>query len=95
VTSAKLCVISARENIDAVEAKTGRVSPLDCERGFRGDGDHRVRISCDSDQMLGPNGTCRPRPERAPKVVAHRERRSPAVSGHGRCFAFNGRRVCE
>lgn len=88
----KLASIDA---LDAVKAKTGRVCPLDCERGFRGDGDHCVKITCESDQVLGPNGTCRARPERAPKVVAHRERRTPAVSGHGRCFAFNGRQVCE
>ncbi len=86
----KLASIDA---LDAVKAKTGRVCPLDCERGFRGDGDHCVKITCDSDQVLGPNGTCHARPERAPRVVRHQEGRAPA--GHGRCFAFNGRQVCE
>jgi uncharacterized caspase-like protein len=88
----KLASIDA---LDAVKAKTGRVCPLDCERGYRADGERCVKITCDSDQVLGPNGTCRPRPERAPRVVTHQERRAPAVSGHGRCFAFNGRQVCE
>jgi hypothetical protein len=44
---------------------------------------------------LGPTGTCRPRPERAPKVVAHRERVSPAPRGGGKCFSFGGKQVCE
>jgi uncharacterized caspase-like protein len=88
----KLASIDA---LDAVKAKIGRVCPLDCERGYRADGEHCVKITCDRDQVLGPNGTCRARPERAPKVVSHHERRAPAVSGHGRCFAFNGRQVCE
>jgi uncharacterized caspase-like protein len=87
---AKLASIDA---LDAVKAKTGRVCPLDCDRGFRADGERCVKITCDSDQVLGPNGTCRPRPERAPKAVAHRERRSPAHGG--RCFVYNGASVCE
>ena len=88
---AKLASIDA---LDAVRARTGRVCPLDCDRGFRADGDRCVKITCDSDQVVGPNGTCRPRPERAPKAVAHRERRSPAPRG-GRCFVYNGASVCE
>ncbi len=87
---AKLASIDA---LDAVRAKPGRVCPLDCDRGFRADGERCVKITCDSDQVLGPNGTCRPRPERAPKAVAHRERHSPAHGG--RCFVYNGASVCE
>ena len=87
---AKLASIDA---LDAVKAKPGRVCPLDCDRGFRADGDRCVKITCDNDQVPGPNGTCRPRPERAPKAVAHRERRSPARGG--RCFVYNGASVCE
>jgi uncharacterized caspase-like protein len=88
--------LASLDALDAVRAKTGRVCPLDCERGFRADGDRCVKITCDSDQVLGPNGTCRPRPERAPRVVTRQERRAPAASGgRARCFAFNGRQVCE
>jgi Caspase domain len=86
--------LASLDALDAVRAKTGRVCPLDCDRGFRTDGDRCVKITCDDDQVLGPNGTCRPRPERAPKVVAHRER-TPAPRGGGRCFSFNGKQVCE
>jgi uncharacterized caspase-like protein len=88
--------LASLDALDAVRARTGRVCPLDCERGFRADGDRCVKITCDSDQVLGPNGTCRPRPERAPRVVTRQERRAPAApGGRGRCFAFNGRQVCE
>jgi uncharacterized caspase-like protein len=87
--------LASLDALDAVRARTGRVCPLDCDRGFRAEGDHCVKITCDSDQVLGPNGTCRPRPERAPRVEAHRERSSPASSGRGKCFAFNGKQVCE
>jgi hypothetical protein len=85
--------LASLDALDAVRAKTGRVCPLDCDRGYRADGDHCVKITCDDDSVLGPSGTCHPRSERAPKVVAH-ERKSPAAA-RSRCFAFNGRQVCE
>jgi uncharacterized caspase-like protein len=87
--------LASLDALDAVRARTGRVCPLDCDRGFRAAGDHCLKITCDDDEVLGPNGTCRPRRERAPRVAAHRERMSPASSGHGKCFAFNGKEVCE
>jgi uncharacterized caspase-like protein len=88
--------VASIDALEVVKAKTGRVCPLDCERGTRASGDRCVKITCDSDEVLGSNGTCRPKPERAPRVVTHQERRaaSPA-GGRGRCFAFNGRQVCE
>jgi uncharacterized caspase-like protein len=87
--------VASIDALEAVKTRTGRVCPLDCERGTRASGDRCVKISCDSDEVLGSNGTCRPKPERAPKVVTHQERRAPAASGRGRCFAFNGKQVCE
>ena len=89
--------LASLDALDAVKARAGRVCPLDCERGFRADGDACVKFTCDGDQVLGPNGPCRPRPERAPKVVQQHERRAPASPAHrgGRCFAFNGKQVCE
>jgi hypothetical protein len=87
--------VASIDALDVVKARTGRICPLDCERGYRASGDRCVKISCDGDEVLGPNGACRPRPERTPRVVTRKERRAPAVSGHGRCFAFNGKQVCE
>jgi hypothetical protein len=85
--------IASIDALDVVKARPGRVCPLDCERGTRASGDRCVKITCDSDEILGSNGTCRPRP---PRVVTRQERRAPAASsGRGRCFTFNGRQVCE
>jgi uncharacterized caspase-like protein len=86
--------VASIDALEVVKAKTGRVCPLDCERGTRASGDRCVKITCDSDEVLGSNGTCRPKPERAPRVVTHQERRA-ASPGRGRCFAFNGKQVCE
>ncbi len=88
--------VASIDALEAVKTRTGRVCPLDCERGTRASGDRCVKITCDGDEVLGSNGTCRPKPERTPKVVTHQERRAPAAAGgRGRCFAFNGRQVCE
>ena len=72
----KLASIDA---LDTVKGKTGRVCPLDCDRGTRASGDSCVKEK---------------RPERTPKVVQQRERRA-APAGRGRCFSFNGKQVCE
>ena len=85
--------LASLDALDAVRAQTGRVCPLECERGFRASGDQCVKIACDSDQVLGPNGTCRPRPEHAPNPVA---RQRPSGGGGGRkCFVYGGTSFCE
>jgi hypothetical protein len=83
----KLASIDA---LDAVRARQGRVCPLECERGFRASGDACVKITCDADQVLGPNGACRPKLERAPKAAS----RSRA-SGGRKCFVYSGSSFCE
>jgi len=70
------------------QGQPGRVCPLECDRGFRVDGDRCVKITCDSDQVLGPNGTCRPRPERAPE--SGRPSRAALFRARRRCFVYNG-----
>ncbi|MDB5578803.1 MAG: hypothetical protein JWR80_3979 [Bradyrhizobium sp.] len=86
--------LASVDALDAVRAKEGRVCPLDCERGFRVSGDRCVKITCDSDQVLGSNGTCQKRP---PKVVQQRERRAAPAGGRrgGKCFVYNGTSFCE
>ncbi len=84
--------VASLDALDAVRAKQGRVCPLECDRGFRATGDHCVKVTCDTDQVLGPNGSCRPKPERAAKPVART--RAPAGGGH-KCFVYNGTSFCE
>jgi uncharacterized caspase-like protein len=82
--------LASLDALDAVKAKTGRVCPLDCDRGYRASGDHCVKITCDSGYVLGSNGRC----ERRPPQVTQRERRAPA-SPRRKCFVYNGASVCE
>ena len=82
--------------LDAVKEKSGRVCPLECERGTRASGDACVKISCDDGYVPGSSGSCEKRPERKP-AVAQRERRAPAAAGRrgGKCFVYNGSSFCE
>lgn len=80
--------------LDTVRTKVGRVCPLGCERGYRASGDHCVKITCESGSVLGANGTCQPRPERA-RTAATRQERRPPVIRRSKCFSFNGKQVCE
>jgi hypothetical protein len=44
--------------LDAVSAKTGRVCPLVCDRGYRADRESCVKITCRADQILNGDGEC-------------------------------------
>jgi hypothetical protein len=82
--------LASLDALYAVKAKTGRVCPLDCDRGYHANGDHCVKVSCDSGYVPGSNGSCQ---KRAPQVT-QRERHAPA-SPKRKCFVFNGTSVCE
>ncbi len=85
--------IASLDALDAVRARQGRVCPLDCERGFRADGDRCVKITCDNGYAVGSNGTCQKMPERTPRVT-QREHHAPAASRR-KCFSYNGASFCE
>ena len=88
--------VASIDALDAVKAKSGRVCPLECERGTRASGDACVKISCDDGYVPGSSGSCEKRPERKP-AVAQRERRAPAAAARrgGKCFVYNGSSFCE
>jgi uncharacterized caspase-like protein len=85
--------LASLDALDAVRAKQGRVCPLDCERGFRADGDRCVKITCDDGYVPSSNGTCQKAPDRSPRVT-QREHRTPA-SPRRKCFSYNGASFCE
>jgi Caspase domain len=93
--------LASLDALDAVRARTARVCPLVCARGYRVDGDRCVQISCGPGMILGSDGTCQKQKERPQKALVRREATpapkapSAAPSGGGRCFTFNGKRFCE
>lgn len=81
--------LASLDALDAVQARTGRICPLECDRGFRAIGDACVKINCDAGQVLNANGACVKRPEAA------RERRAPSSASRGKCFVYQGTSFCE
>ena len=86
--------LASLDALDAVRGKSGRVCPLECDSGYRATGDHCVKITCDDGQVLGSNGVCHARPERQRAEKTPARRRAPSGSG-GKCFSFEGTRVCQ
>jgi uncharacterized caspase-like protein len=95
--------LASLDALDAVRGRTGRVCPLECDSGYRATGGHCVKITCDDGDVLGSNGVCQPKPERPRAERAPVERapvhapthRIPSSGGGGKCFSFEGTRVCE
>jgi uncharacterized caspase-like protein len=84
--------VASIDALDTVKSKTGRVCPLECERGFRPSGDQCVKITCDDGYVLGPNNTCVKRPP----AVTQRERSAPSPGKRGgKCFVYGGTSFCE
>ena len=90
--------LASLDALDAVRSKTGRVCPLECDSGYRATGGHCVKITCGDGDVLGSNGVCRPKPERqrVERAPMHAPvHRAPSGGGGGKCFSFEGSRVCE
>jgi hypothetical protein len=85
--------LASLDALDAVRGKSGRVCPLECDSGYRATGDHCVKVTCDDGEVLGANGICHAKPERqrVERAPAHR---APSGGG-GKCFSFEGTRVCQ
>jgi len=54
--------------LEAVKSKPGRICPLICETGYRGDGDRCVKITCRAGYELGDEGSCEKVAVKKPRV---------------------------
>jgi chemotaxis protein histidine kinase CheA len=50
--------VASLDSLDAVKAKTSRVCPLICERGYKADGDRCTKIVCKAGYAVGDDNTC-------------------------------------
>src|SRR5580704_8310810 len=50
--------VASLDALDAVRSKTSRICPLLCERGYRVDGEHCVKIICGAGTVLNANNEC-------------------------------------
>jgi hypothetical protein len=64
--------------LSAVRAKTARVCPLTCKRGYRSDGDRCIHITCNHGFLLNSYGECEQRKEpRGRRRIANRLAMNP------------------
>jgi hypothetical protein len=57
--------LASLDTLNVVRGKTTRICPLECQRGFKPQGDVCVKIACPKAQYLGDDGICRSRKEGA------------------------------
>ena len=55
--------------LDVVRGKPTRICPLQCDRGYKAQGDSCVKITCGANQTLGDDGTCQVKQERTRAVA--------------------------
>jgi uncharacterized caspase-like protein len=87
--------LASLDALKAVLGKTDRVCPLECDSGYRATGDHCVKITCGDGEVLGANGICHVKPERQRVERAPVHKPAHKTGGGGKCFSFEGTRVCE
>jgi hypothetical protein len=98
--------VASVDALDAVKLKQSRVCPLECERGYRANGESCVRIACQSGYVLDDDGDCVRARERAAKRsrslaqpeksrVEARPRRRAATTGGGGAHLSCGPGGCQ
>jgi hypothetical protein len=53
--------VASLDAVDVLRGKSTRVCPLECERGFKAQGEACVKIACPSGQVVNESGACQPR----------------------------------
>jgi uncharacterized caspase-like protein len=72
--------VASLDALDIVRSKPARVCPLICDHGYKADGEHCVKISCDSGFVVNDDNECAKkretpaREERAKRSLPKRER---------------------
>jgi uncharacterized caspase-like protein len=83
--------------LDVTKGKTIRVCPLQCERGFKAEGEACTKITCPAGQVLGGDNTCHPVKEKTRSAARPGTRgeaeAKPAGGGTGTIVC--GRGGCE
>ena len=70
--------LASFDALDVIKAKSGRICPPVCDRGFKAEGDSCVKITCRADQKINDDNECEKLHERKP--VAAREKPSANIN---------------
>ena len=69
--------VASLDALDVVRGKTTRICPLECDRGYKAQGETCIKITCPAGQFIGDNGSCQEREK--PKTVSRPEPSRPAA----------------
>ena len=91
--------VASLDALDVVRGKTTRICPLECDRGYKAQGETCIKITCPAGQFLGDNGSCQEREK--PKTASRPEpsrsvsdaKPEPKKSGGGQVVC--GRAGCQ
>ena len=64
------------DSLDVVRGKTTRICPLQCEKGYKADGETCIKMTCPAGQVIGDEGTCENKEK--PRTASRPEPRRPA-----------------
>jgi uncharacterized caspase-like protein len=67
--------VASTDALDAVKAKTTRVCPLICDRGYKADGERCVKISCGAGSFLNDDNECEKKLEKPSAKRNEKKRR--------------------
>jgi uncharacterized caspase-like protein len=87
--------IASLEALDAVRGKASRVCPLNCDHGYKADGDACIKIACKSGFELGDDNSCERIVPKKRTVARERHHERRSRSSGGRCFSYAGTSYCE
>jgi uncharacterized caspase-like protein len=69
--------VASIDALDVVRGKTTRICPLECDRGYKAQGETCIKITCPSGQFLNDGGTCQERDK--PRSASRPEPSRPAA----------------
>jgi uncharacterized caspase-like protein len=92
--------VASLDSVDVLKGKSTRVCPLQCEHGFKADGESCVKITCPSGQSVGDSNTCeapkeKPRTASRPEPSRAAEDKPAAKPAAGPAQVVCGRNGCQ
>jgi hypothetical protein len=87
--------VASLDALDAVRGKASRVCPLNCDHGYKADGDACIKITCKAGFELGDDNSCERIVVKKRTVARERRYEHRSRSSGGKCFSYAGTSYCE
>ncbi len=85
--------VASLDVVDVVKGKSSRICPLQCDRGYKADGDACMKITCPAGQVIGDDNTCE-KPKEKPRSASRPEPSRPAADRPAASSSGGGKVIC-